>query len=147
MFTLLPATGLKSFEVTRYFAGAPALTTILSLPGLLSDALLVIATTKVSATVLVKVTVATPPTTVTVSAAPTTPYDVSPVPVTTVLIVPLNVGVKVICVALSVVIRFPTPSWTCTVRLVFPPAVKSAPAPVITTCTGPPNSVPCGYSE
>jgi len=54
-------------------AGAPTLTMILSLAGLLSKALLVIATSKVSTTVSTNVTVPTPPTTVTVSAPPTTP--------------------------------------------------------------------------
>jgi len=118
--------------------GAPGVTVILSLAGLLSKALLVIATSKVSTTVSTRVTVATPPTTVTVSAPPTTPYEPSPVPVTAALIVPLNVGLKVIWVALSVVTRLPPESCTCTVRLVLPSVVKSDPAPVIATCAGAP---------
>jgi len=61
------------------------------------------------------------------------------VPVTTALIVPLNVGLKVIWVALSVVTRLPPESCTCTVRLVFPSVVKSDPGPVITTCVAAPT--------
>jgi len=54
-------------------AGAPTATLILSLAGLLSKALFVIATSKVSTTVSTNVTAATPPVTVTVSAPPMTP--------------------------------------------------------------------------
>ena len=103
---------------------------------MVSPALLVIATWKVSATASVSVTAATPLATRTVTGAPTAAGRLAGeinVPVTNACTLPLKVGSKVIWVVLSVVTVLPPAVCTATPILVVPPTVKSAPGCVITT--------------
>ena len=95
----------------------------------------VIAISKVSATWSVSVTDATPAATVTVIAVPgVLRVPEKSVPVTTLATVPpAVVGENVICVALSRFIRLPSVSRTSTVSVVLAPAMKLAPAAVMTT--------------